>query len=125
VVKGPNQTNVDNLSNVRHKASRYFRNNQKEYLKSKIDELETNSKINIISHGILARSRDHFSQLLNVRGFNDISSSLVTLLKITDAHPQVSDIFDITLCFKFIKFSFQLFLLFVPEMSTSFTSYFV
>jgi hypothetical protein len=39
-----NQDNVDNLNNVRHAASRHFRNNKKEYLKAKIDELETNSK---------------------------------------------------------------------------------
>jgi hypothetical protein len=30
---------------VRHKASRYFRNKKKEYLKAKIEELETNNKI--------------------------------------------------------------------------------
>jgi hypothetical protein len=41
-------------------------------MKAKIDELETNSKIKIISPGIMARWRDHFSQLLNVHGFNDI-----------------------------------------------------
>ena len=41
----PNQSNVHNLNNVRHEASRYFRNKKKEYLKAKIDKLETNSKI--------------------------------------------------------------------------------
>ena len=41
----PNQSNIDNLNNVRHKDSRHFRNKMKEYLKAKIDELETNSKI--------------------------------------------------------------------------------
>jgi hypothetical protein len=40
----PNQSNVDNLNNVRHEASRHFRNKKKEYLKAKINELETNSK---------------------------------------------------------------------------------
>ena len=40
----PNQNSVDNLNNVRHKASRNM-NKKKEYLKAKIDELETNSKI--------------------------------------------------------------------------------
>jgi hypothetical protein len=39
-----NQRNVDNLNNVRREASRYFRNKKKEYLKAKINELETNSK---------------------------------------------------------------------------------
>ena len=34
------------LNNVRHDASRHFRNKKKAYLKAKIEELETNSKIN-------------------------------------------------------------------------------
>jgi hypothetical protein len=36
--------NGDNLKNVRHEASRYFRNQKREYLKDKINELATNSK---------------------------------------------------------------------------------
>jgi len=43
----PNERSVGNLSNVRCEACRYFRNKEREYLKTKIDELETNSKINI------------------------------------------------------------------------------
>ena len=39
-----NQSNVDNLSDVKRGASRHSRNKQKEYLKTKIDELETKSK---------------------------------------------------------------------------------
>ena len=35
----PNQSNINNLNNLRHEASRHFRN-KKEYLKAKIDELE-------------------------------------------------------------------------------------
>jgi len=54
-----------------------------------------------------------------------ISSRLVTLLKVTNAPIQVPDIFDLTVSFKFINFTFQIFLLFVPEMSASFTSYIV
>jgi hypothetical protein len=42
-----NQRSVDILNNVTREASRHFRNKKKEYLKAKIDELETNSKINI------------------------------------------------------------------------------
>jgi hypothetical protein len=34
----------DNLNNVRHEASRHFRNKKREYLKDKINELEMNSK---------------------------------------------------------------------------------
>jgi hypothetical protein len=38
-VQDPNQSNVDNLNNVRREVSRHFRNKKKEYLKAKIDEL--------------------------------------------------------------------------------------
>jgi hypothetical protein len=41
------QSNVDNLNNVRPKASRHFRKQKKEYLEVETDELETNSKIKI------------------------------------------------------------------------------
>ena len=44
-VHDPSQSNVDNLNNVRRDASRYLRNKKKAYLKAKIEELETNSKI--------------------------------------------------------------------------------
>jgi hypothetical protein len=55
-----------------------------------------------------------------------ISSRLVTLLKVTDAPVQVSNIFYPTVSFKLRNFSFQLFLLFVPAVSaSSFTSYIV
>jgi len=37
--------NDNNLNNVRHEDSRHFRKKEKEYLKAKTDELETNSKI--------------------------------------------------------------------------------
>jgi hypothetical protein len=43
-LQNPNQSNVDNLNNARSEASRHFRNKKKEYLKSKINELETKSK---------------------------------------------------------------------------------
>jgi hypothetical protein len=43
-LQNPNQSNVDNLNNVRREASRHLRNKKKEYLKAKINELETNSK---------------------------------------------------------------------------------
>ena len=44
-LRDPNDSNADNLNNVRHEASRHFRNKKKAYLKAKIEELETNSKI--------------------------------------------------------------------------------
>ena len=45
MTEDPNQSNADNLNNVRCTAMRHFKNKKKEYLKFKIDELETNSKI--------------------------------------------------------------------------------
>ena len=42
-----------------------------------------------------------------------IGSRLVTLLKVTDAPTQVSDIFYLTVSLKFINFSFQIFSLFI------------
>jgi len=44
-LQDPNQNNIDNINTVRREASRNFRNKNKEYLKAKIDELVTNSKI--------------------------------------------------------------------------------
>jgi len=44
-IQDPSRRNVDNLNNVRRVASRHFRNKEKAYLKSKIEELETSSKI--------------------------------------------------------------------------------
>ena len=44
-VQDPSQRNVDTLNNVRREASRHFRNKKKAYLKAKIEDLETNSKI--------------------------------------------------------------------------------
>jgi len=54
-----------------------------------------------------------------------LSSRLVTLLKVTEAPTQVSDIFYLTVSFKFNNFSFQIFLLFVSETSIRFASYIV
>jgi len=46
-------------------------------------------------------------------------------MKVIDAPIQVSDMSDLTVSFKFINFSCQIFLLFVPELSTSLTYYIV
>jgi hypothetical protein len=43
-LQNPNQINRDNLQNLRHETSRIFRNKKREYLKGKINELETNNK---------------------------------------------------------------------------------
>jgi len=99
----PNQSNIDNLNNIRREASRCCRNQKKELLRTKPDDLEINSKMknngnlcrgistfkkgyqsrtNIVKdekgdlvkdiHSILARWRNNFSQLLKVRGVNDV-----------------------------------------------------
>jgi len=47
-LQDPNDSNLDNLNNVRRETRRRFRNKKKEYLKAKIDELETNSEIKML-----------------------------------------------------------------------------
>ena len=61
-IQDPGQSNADNLNNVRQDASRHFRNKKKAYLRVKIEEMETNSKINNIT--------DLY------RGINDIKKGL-------------------------------------------------
>jgi hypothetical protein len=60
---------------------------RKEYLNATIDELQTSSKIKIISCGILARWRGHFSQLLNVHGFNDIRQTGIHIAELLVPEP--------------------------------------
>jgi hypothetical protein len=43
-LQDPSEMNGNNLNNVRHVASRYFRNKKREYLKDKTNELATNRK---------------------------------------------------------------------------------
>jgi hypothetical protein len=43
-LQDPSEINGDNLNNIRLEASRYFRNNKREYLTDKINELARNSK---------------------------------------------------------------------------------
>jgi len=54
-----------------------------------------------------------------------ISSRLVILLEITDAPIGFPNVFVLTVSFKFLNFSFQIRLLFLPEISASLTSYIV
>jgi hypothetical protein len=44
-MQDPSKRNVENLNKVGRDASRYLRNKKKAYMKAKIEELETNSKI--------------------------------------------------------------------------------
>jgi hypothetical protein len=43
-LQDPSEANEGNLSDVRREAFRHFRNKKREYLKDKINELESNSK---------------------------------------------------------------------------------
>ena len=66
-IQDPSQSNVDNLNNVRRNASRHFRNKKKAYLKAKIEELETDSKVNNVRdlyRGINDFKRDTSLELL-------------------------------------------------------------
>jgi len=54
-----------------------------------------------------------------------IISTPLKFHKVTDAPIHVCDVFDLTVSFKLINFIFQIFFLFVPELSTGFTSYIV
>ena len=47
-IQDPSQSNVDILNNVRREVSRHFRDKKKAYLATKIEDLETNSKIQTI-----------------------------------------------------------------------------
>jgi hypothetical protein len=42
-LKNPSQRNGNNMNNVRRETSRTFRNNEREYLKENIIEIETDS----------------------------------------------------------------------------------
>jgi hypothetical protein len=42
--QNPNQINGENLQNIRRETNRIFRNKKREYLRGKINELETNNK---------------------------------------------------------------------------------
>ena len=55
-LQDPSQSKVDNLNNVRREVSRHFRNKKKENLKTKMDGLETNSKIKKIPETCLGTS---------------------------------------------------------------------
>jgi hypothetical protein len=122
-LQNPNQSNVYNLNNVRHEASRHFRNTKKEYLKAEINELETNSKNKKIrdlysgikdfkkgyqpgtivvkdekgdlvanSDSIFATWRNHFFQLLNVHGVNDVRQTEIHTVVPLVPEPSASEV---------------------------------
>jgi len=70
-LQGSNQSNVDNLNNVRREASRHFRKKKKENLKAKIDGRDTNSKAKNIRD--LYRSINDFNESKFYAGRNKSS----------------------------------------------------
>jgi len=70
-LQDPNQSNVDNLNNVRREASRHFRKKKKEYLKAKIDDRDTNRKTKNITD--LYRSINDFNESKLYSGRNKSS----------------------------------------------------
>jgi hypothetical protein len=44
-MQDPSQSNIENLNKVGRDVSRHLRNKKKAYMKAKIEELETNSKL--------------------------------------------------------------------------------
>jgi len=59
-IQDPSQSNVDILNNVRRAVSRHFRNKKKAYLRAKIEDIESNSKIQNIRD--LYRGIDDFKK---------------------------------------------------------------
>jgi len=64
-MQDPSHSNVYNLNNVRGEVSRHFRNKKKAYLRAKIEELETNSKIQNIRD--LYRGINYFKKRYQAR----------------------------------------------------------
>jgi hypothetical protein len=98
-LQDPSKINEDKLNNMRCETTRHLRNKKREYLKEKIDEHAMNSKNKIIrdlykgindfemgyqprnnfakdenavSHNILNRWKNCFSQLLNAHRVSDV-----------------------------------------------------
>ena len=71
-VQDPSQSNVHNLNNVKHEATRHFRNKKKAYLKAKIEEIEINRKIKNI--GDFYRGINDFKKGYQVAGTCECSN---------------------------------------------------
>jgi hypothetical protein len=101
-LQNPNQINGGNLQNLRREIIRTFRNKKREYLKGKINELETDNKTeildlyrginefkkgnqpqinilkdendNLLAHpqSVLNRWKNFFNQVLNIHGVHDV-----------------------------------------------------
>jgi hypothetical protein len=77
----PSEANEDNLSDIRREARRHFRNKKREYLKDKINKLESNSRNKNI--GDLYRSINEFKKGYQPRTnlVNDKRGDLLRILK--------------------------------------------
>jgi len=121
-IQDPSQSNEDNLNNVRRDDSRHFRNKRKAYLKAKIEELETNIKINIRdlysgitdfkkgyqhrtrivndekgdlvadSHSSMARWKNYFLQMLNIHGVSDVRQAEIHTTEPLVPEPSVLEV---------------------------------
>jgi hypothetical protein len=110
-LQNPNQINGDNLKNLISETSRTFRNKKREYLKGRVNKLETNNKnknIRVMYRGInefkkwyqpriikdengnlladpqsvLNRWKHFFNQVLNVHGVHDVRQMDTSLVKV-------------------------------------------
>jgi hypothetical protein len=102
LLQNPLQINGDNLQDLRHKTRRTFRNKEREYLKDKSNELETNIKnkntrelyrgiINTIKdengnlltdpQTILNRWKNVFNQVLNAHRAHDVRQMYMHMAK--------------------------------------------
>jgi hypothetical protein len=119
-LEGPNQSNVDNQNNVKCEASKHFMNKKKGYLideletNSKIKNTRDlyrvindlkkgyQPKSNIVKHekgdmvtdfhSILARWRNHFSQLFNVHGVSDVRQTEIHTAEPLVPYPRASEV---------------------------------
>ena len=84
-LQDPDQSNIDNVNNIRREASGHFRNKNKEYVKAKFDELETNSKSKNV--------RDPYRSISNFKKGYQHRTSIVKDEKgdfVTDSHSILS-----------------------------------
>jgi hypothetical protein len=81
----PNYSSVDDLNSIRHDASRHCGNKKKEYVEAKIDELETNSKINNIRnlYRAISEFKKGYQPRINIVKVEKVDS-------ITDCHSTVA-----------------------------------
>jgi hypothetical protein len=117
-LQDPSEANEDNLIDVRREASRHFRHKKREYLKDKINELESNSKnknmginefkkgyqpgTNLVKdergdlvadpHKILNRWKNYFCQLLIVHGAGGVRQTEMHTAEPSVPEPSVSEV---------------------------------